>query len=67
MDYCRLFADGHSLFQTGRYAESLEVLGRGARLSSDPMFERIYGRRADKKRRLYNGRLECEFMVFGPR
>ena len=36
-------------------------------ISSDPMFERIYGRRADKKRRLYNGRLECEFMVFGAR
>ena len=27
-------------------------------------FERCYGRRAAQKRRLYNGRLECEFMVF---
>jgi len=27
-------------------------------------FERAYGRRADKRRRLYNGRLECEFMTF---
>ena len=27
-------------------------------------FERAFGRRADKRRRLYNGRLECEFMVF---
>ncbi len=27
-------------------------------------FERCYGKRAAQKRRLYNGRLECEFMVF---
>ena len=33
-------------------------------ISSDPMFERAFGRRAAKKRRLYNGRLECEFMIF---
>ena len=26
--------------------------------------ERAFGRKADKKRRLYNGRLECEFMIF---
>lgn len=30
-------------------------------------FERAYGRRADKRRRLYNGRLECEFMMFFPK
>lgn len=31
-------------------------------------FEKAFGRRADKRRRLYNGRLECEFMTFyGPR
>ncbi len=36
-------------------------------ITSDPMFERCFGRRADKKRRLYNGRLECEFMTFLPR
>ncbi len=35
-------------------------------ISSDPMFERAYGRRASRKRRLYNGRLECEFLVFEP-
>ena len=34
-------------------------------ISSHPAFERCYGRRADKKRRFYNGRLECEFMTFG--
>lgn len=27
-------------------------------------FERAFGRRADKRRRLYNGRLECEFLMF---
>lgn len=35
-------------------------------ISSHPTFERCYGRRADKKRRFYNGRLECEFMMFYP-
>ena len=33
-------------------------------ISSDAAFERCYGRRADKKRRLYNGRLECEFLIY---
>lgn len=33
-------------------------------ISSDPAFERHYGRRADKKRRLYNGRLECVYYIF---
>ena len=33
-------------------------------ITSDPTFEWSFGRRADKKRRLYNGRLECEFMTF---
>lgn len=36
-------------------------------ISADLGFERNFGRRADKKRRLYNGRLECEFMTFLPR
>ncbi|MEW6541774.1 MAG: class I SAM-dependent RNA methyltransferase [Bacillota bacterium] len=31
-------------------------------------FERLYGRRADRKRKLYNGRLECHYHWFlGPR
>lgn len=34
-------------------------------ITSDSAFERNFGRRADKKRRLYNGRLECEFYIFG--
>ena len=33
-------------------------------ITSDPAFERAFGRRADQKRRMYNGRLECEFMTF---
>ena len=33
-------------------------------ISSDPAFERAYGKRATKKRRLYNGRLECTFYVY---
>ena len=36
-------------------------------ISSDPGFEKAYGRRADRKRRLYNGRLECQFYFFSPR
>ena len=33
-------------------------------LSSDPAFERMTGRKAAKKRRLYNGRLECVFYIY---
>lgn len=33
-------------------------------ISSHPGFERAYGQRATTKRRLYNGRLECEYMIF---
>lgn len=37
-------------------------------LTSHPEFERIYGRRADKKRKLYNGRIQCNFyQFFGPK
>lgn len=31
-------------------------------------FERIYGKKADRRRKLYNGRLECQyFQYYGPR
>ena len=33
-------------------------------ISSDPAFERSYGKKADKKRRLYNGRLECVYYIY---
>ena len=33
-------------------------------ISSDPAFERSFGKKADKKRRLYNGRLECVYYIY---
>ncbi len=31
-------------------------------------FERVYGRKADRRRKLYNGRIECQFyQYYGPR
>ena len=33
-------------------------------ISSDPAFEPYFGKRADKKRRLYNGRLECVYYIY---
>jgi putative N6-adenine-specific DNA methylase len=37
-------------------------------LTAHPNFERLFGRRADKKRKLYNGRIQCNYYQFyGPR
>ncbi len=37
-------------------------------LTSYPGFERLFGRRADRRRKLYNGRIECQYYQFyGPR
>ena len=33
-------------------------------ISSDPAFERSYGKKAARKRRLYNGRLECVYYCY---
>ena len=33
-------------------------------ISSDPAFERSFGARADQKRRLYNGTLECVYYIY---
>lgn len=33
-------------------------------ITSDPSFERSYGKKADKKRRLYNGTLECNYYIY---
>jgi putative N6-adenine-specific DNA methylase len=33
-------------------------------ISSDPAFERSFGRKAARKRRLYNGRLECVYYIY---
>jgi len=36
-------------------------------LTSHPDFERLFGRKADKKRKLYNGRIQCYYyQYFGP-
>jgi len=57
-DHCRkLYRDLHSL-RKRHPSWSL------CAISSDPAFERSYGQRADKKRRLYNGRLECVFYIY---
>jgi len=37
-------------------------------LTASPGFERVFGRASDRKRKLYNGRIECHFhQFFGPR
>ncbi|MCX7708274.1 MAG: class I SAM-dependent RNA methyltransferase [Clostridia bacterium] len=37
-------------------------------LTSHPGFEKLFGRNADKKRKLYNGRLQCNYyQYFGPK
>lgn len=37
-------------------------------ITSHPQFERLFGRQADKKRKLYNGRIQCNYyQFFGPR
>ena len=33
-------------------------------ITSEPEFERCYGRRADKKRKLYNGMIKCDYYMF---
>ena len=63
-----LYRQGYVLHQEGRYAESTEVLARGALLSSDPMFEIIMGKNAealgddDKAEMLYE---KAHYMVPG--
>jgi putative N6-adenine-specific DNA methylase len=37
-------------------------------ITSDADFERFFGRKSDKNRKLYNGRIECHYyMFYGPR
>ncbi|HYH01605.1 MAG TPA: class I SAM-dependent RNA methyltransferase, partial [Bacillota bacterium] len=37
-------------------------------LTAHPEFERVYGKKADRRRKLYNGRIECQyFQYYGPR
>lgn len=44
VNFRRIYENGYSLFLGGEYAESLEILENGSRLSSDPMFYVIIGR-----------------------
>jgi len=53
----RLYHDLHEL-------QKRHPSWRMCAISSDPAFERSYGQRASRKRRLYNGRLECVFYQF---
>jgi len=37
-------------------------------LTSHPRFEKLFGRKAEKRRKLYNGRIECQYYQYwGPR
>ena len=56
--HCRLLY--HELFSLKKRHPTWRLCA----ISSDPAFERSFGKRADRKRRLYNGRLECGFYVY---
>ena len=47
----------------GRVASALEGWQTGV-LTSDPEFERYFGRRAAKRRKLYNGTIPCSYYLF---
>ena len=55
---CRILY--HDLFLLKKRHPSWQLCA----ISSDPAFERSFGRRADRKRRLYNGRLECVYYMY---
>ena len=55
---CRLLY--HDLFMLKQRHPSWRLCA----ISSDPAFERSFGKRADKKRRFYNGRLECVYYIY---
>ena len=48
----------------GRAVKELPGGWRLAVLSSHTEFERTFGRRADKKRKLYNGMLKCDLFLY---
>ena len=33
-------------------------------ITSEPEFERFFGRKADKRRKLYNGMIKCEYYMY---
>ena len=70
-----LFANppyGERLLDQKQAEQLYTALGRAAKnspmkqyiLSSDPLFERCYGRPADKRRKLYNGMIKCELHMY---
>ena len=56
--------EAETLYRQMRKLETQSGASRVCVLTSNPAFERLYGKRATKKRRLYNGRLECEYLIF---
>lgn len=54
----------HQLYHDLRLLQERHPTWSLCAIVSDPAFEKCFGRRADKKRRLYNGRLECQFYTF---
>ena len=53
--------------ELGQVLQGLPTWSAGI-LSANPQFERHFGRRADKRRKLYNGRIECQYFQYqGPR
>lgn len=67
--YGERLGDRKSCHQLYRDLHSLQKRHPGwylCAISSDPFFERAYGKKADKKRRFYNGTLECTFYTFNP-
>ena len=53
--------------ELGRVCQPLETWSFYV-ITSHPVFERFFGRRADRKRKLYNGRIACTYYQFnGPR
>ena len=61
-------AEAADLYQTlGRQLGPLETWSIYV-LTSHPQFERVFGRRADRRRKLFNGRIECTYYQYpGPR
>ena len=59
-------AEAEELYR--RFGRAMDKLPDGwqvAVLSSHTEFERAFGRPADKKRKLYNGMLKCDFFMYG--
>jgi len=56
--------DIETLYHQMRKLETKALAKRVCVLTANPSFEKLYGKRATRKRRLYNGRLECEYLIF---